>query len=291
LAETQVVTTGEGSFFKAHVDTPRNETMFGSIVIVLPTSHEGGVLVFRHRGQEWYFDSSAILSAAMPASIAYAAFFCDVEHEILPVKSGHRVTLTYNLHFEADERASGKHLVSELPSIPQEENEQTFRWRFKALLENPEFLPDGGTLGFGLRHVYQVKDTLEHVYSILKGNDGTVYQSLRELGFEPILYLHFEEKDYYRDETVLMDRIPELSSRDIGDLDNWLHNFGGISIPYDEEVTWVTPETAFNAFEREFTYGNEPEIGLAYGNLCLIVRIGSVGQRLIYPTGTQMRAR
>ncbi|KAH9956379.1 hypothetical protein BGW80DRAFT_1388114 [Lactifluus volemus] len=230
----------EGSFFKAHVDTPRNETMFGSIVIVFPTSHEGGVLVFRHRGQEWSFDSSAILSAALPASIAYAAFFCDVEHEILPVKSGHRVTLTYNLYFDEDEHVSGKHLVSELPSIPQEEMEKSFRSRFEALLENPEFLPDGGTLGFGLRHVYQVKDTLKHVYNILKGNDATVYQSLRELGFRPMLYIHYKEED----------------------------------------VTWVTPETPFNAFKSEFTaYGNEPSLGLAYGNLCLIVRIGRLGKR------------
>jgi hypothetical protein len=266
--------------------------MFCSIVVVFPTPHEGGVLVFRHRGQEWSFDSSAILSAALPASIAYAAFFCDVEHEILPVKSGHRVTLTYNLYFEVDEHASGKHLVSELPSIPQEEKEKTFRSRFEALLENPEFLPDGGTLGFGLRHVYQVKDTLEHVYSILKGNDATVYQSLRELGFGPILYLHYKEKDCYRDETVLMDKVPELNGRYIEDLTDWLQGLGGIVIPGQEEVTWVTPETAFNAFESEFTaYGNEPELGLAYGNLCLIVRIGCLGKRRMYPAGTQIRAQ
>jgi hypothetical protein len=48
--------TGEGSLFKAHVDTPRGEKMFGSLVIVLPTPHECGALVFRHHGQEWTFD-------------------------------------------------------------------------------------------------------------------------------------------------------------------------------------------------------------------------------------------
>ncbi|KAH9968341.1 hypothetical protein BGW80DRAFT_1209075, partial [Lactifluus volemus] len=146
----------KGSFFKAHVDAPRgeNEKMFGSLVVVFPTSHEGGTLVIRHRGQEWSFDSSTALSAALPTSIAYAAFFCDVEHEVQPVTSGHRVTLTYNLYFDEDERVSAKDLVSGFPSFPQELEENVFRSRFEALLKNPEFLPDGGTLGFGMRHKY-----------------------------------------------------------------------------------------------------------------------------------------
>jgi hypothetical protein len=28
------------------------------------------------------------------------AFFGDIEHEIAPVTSGHRITLTYNLYFD-----------------------------------------------------------------------------------------------------------------------------------------------------------------------------------------------
>lgn len=31
-------------------------------------------------------------------SIQFAAFYSDVEHEVLEVHSGHRVTLTYNLY-------------------------------------------------------------------------------------------------------------------------------------------------------------------------------------------------
>ena len=53
---------GPGSFFKAHKDTPRGENMFGSLVVVFPTRHEGGALQLRHKGQEWTFDSAAITS-------------------------------------------------------------------------------------------------------------------------------------------------------------------------------------------------------------------------------------
>jgi hypothetical protein len=273
--------TGEGSFFKAHVDTPRSQKMFGSLVIVFPTSHEGGALVFRHRGEEWMFDSSAALSAAGPTSIAYAAFFSDVEHEILPVTSGHRVTLTYNLYFDD---ASAKDLVSEPPPLPQDENEQMFRSRLDALLKNPEFLPDGGRLGFGMRHEYQVIDRLKHVYSLLKGSDATVYQSLRALGLKPVLYLDYRycECNDEAEDTVLLDRVPRFEYwHGVESLYEVLDSEGGITIPSNEQVTWVTPETTGNTLKSAYAaHGNEPSVEFVYADLCLIVCIPSVAKRL-----------
>jgi hypothetical protein len=90
--------TDKGSFFKPHVDTPRSKNMFGSLVIVFPTPHEGGALHLRHRDQEWIFDSGQVLTAKGESPIGYAAFFSDIEHEVAPVTSRHRVTLTYNLY-------------------------------------------------------------------------------------------------------------------------------------------------------------------------------------------------
>lgn len=40
-----------GDFFKAHVDTPR-ENLLGSLVICLPHVHAGGALAVRHRDQQ-----------------------------------------------------------------------------------------------------------------------------------------------------------------------------------------------------------------------------------------------
>ena len=74
--------------------------MFGSLAIVFPIPHGGGALFLRHRGHEWIFDSGRELAAVREPSIGYVAFFSDVEHEVRHVKSGHRVTLTYNLYFD-----------------------------------------------------------------------------------------------------------------------------------------------------------------------------------------------
>jgi hypothetical protein len=258
--------------------------MFGSLVVVFPTPHEGGALVFRHRGEEWTFDSSAVLSAAEPASIAYAAFFSDVEHEVLPVTSGHRVTLTYNIYFSKDEVVPAKDLESE--PVPQEENQRRFHSRFEALLKHPEFLPKGGTLGFGMRHVYQVKSSpvgLQHIYGLLKGSDAIVYQSLRALGLEPILYLLYHDKYYYGEsKSLIIDKVPCLDSYcGVEDLFALLKSLGGILIPSDEQVTWVTPKTTLSSLTSAYAaYGNEASLQYAYGVVCFIVRIGNVAERL-----------
>jgi hypothetical protein len=74
---TRAVFVGPGSFFKPHVDTPRSDTMFGSLVVVLPTKHEGGGLLMRHHGREWIFDSSDLVSPKIPPQVAFASFFSD----------------------------------------------------------------------------------------------------------------------------------------------------------------------------------------------------------------------
>ena len=112
------------------------------------------------------------------------AFFGDIEHEIAPVTSGHRITLTYNLYFDDGGPVSGNDAVTGDLIPPQPPNQEGFRETFKALLENPEFMADGGTLAFGLRHVYRIKKSPNHVYDVLKGSDA-VYQSVRALGFDP----------------------------------------------------------------------------------------------------------
>lgn len=89
---------GKDAFFKTHKDTPRSENMVSSLVAVFPTPHSGGELVPRHGKREWMFDGASLISSQPSPSIAYIAFYSDIEHEVLKVASGHRVTITYNLY-------------------------------------------------------------------------------------------------------------------------------------------------------------------------------------------------
>jgi len=85
-----------GAFFKPHRDTEKADGMFGTLLIVLPSAHAGGDVVVRHAGREATID----LSDADVPELAYAAFYADCEHEVLPVTEGYRVCLVYNLMLE-----------------------------------------------------------------------------------------------------------------------------------------------------------------------------------------------
>jgi predicted 2-oxoglutarate/Fe(II)-dependent dioxygenase YbiX len=83
----------EGSFFIGHRDTEKTSGMFATLVIALPSSFAGGELVVRHRGREVRLD----LRCDDPAEAAFAAFYADCVHEVLPVTKGCRLILVYNL--------------------------------------------------------------------------------------------------------------------------------------------------------------------------------------------------
>ena len=304
---------GKGSFFNAHIDTPRGEKMFGSLVVVFPTPHEGGALLLRNRGHEWMFDSGRELAAEHQPSIGYVAFFSDVEHEVAPVISGHRVTLTYNLYFDNGRGPSSKDPVSEHLSLPRTANENAFREAFQGLLENPEFLPQGGTLAFGLRHVYPIdplnRRPLEHIYGALKGSDAVVYQTVRALGFQPVLYLFYEwtTPNNFREAAVIDNMMNFHGSSDedeVVDIIKDIRCEGGIVVCEEgwkidpekgyenpEKIEWVTPVTTFNRQNRTYAtiHKFSPSMEVAYADLCLFVRIGKAGERLAYPTISQLR--
>ncbi|KAF8555361.1 hypothetical protein OG21DRAFT_1483914 [Imleria badia] len=88
---------GKGDFFKAHKDTPRSQDMFGSLVVVLRTLNERGQLVLRHDEKEWTIDLTETFATAIEPTVCFVALCSDVEHEVLTVTLGYRVTLTYNL--------------------------------------------------------------------------------------------------------------------------------------------------------------------------------------------------
>jgi len=84
---------GPGSFFIGHRDTEKAPGMFATLVVVLPSVFVGGDLLVRHRGRE----ARLPLRCDEPAEAAFAAFYADCVHEVLPIIEGHRLTLAYNL--------------------------------------------------------------------------------------------------------------------------------------------------------------------------------------------------
>ncbi len=144
---------GEGGFFVGHRDTEKAPGMFATLVVVLPSAHGGGDLVVRHAGRE----ARLSLRCGDPAEAAFAAFYADCVHEVLPVTQGFRLTLVYNLI-----RPGGR-----APEPPDHRAEQA---RAAALLR--EWDEDGPVkLVLPLEHAYT---PAELGFPALKGADAAV---------------------------------------------------------------------------------------------------------------------
>jgi hypothetical protein len=83
----------EGAFFLPHRDTEKVDGMFGTLVVSLPSKHEGGDVVATHKGESITFSSSP----GSDFGFSYAAWYSDITHEVKAVTSGYRLVLTYNL--------------------------------------------------------------------------------------------------------------------------------------------------------------------------------------------------
>ncbi|KAF3894155.1 Fe2OG dioxygenase domain-containing protein [Trichophyton interdigitale] len=97
------------AFFLSHQDSPKADGMFATLVVCLPTEHEGGEIVLNHQGKSMQFKTST----TSMAGFSYAAWYSDVFHEIKPITGGHRLVLTYNLILEGTDN---------VPSAPSSES-------------------------------------------------------------------------------------------------------------------------------------------------------------------------
>lgn len=84
----------KGGFFLPHRDGEKLDRMVATLVVVLPSSHDGGELIVRHEGQERTIDFGGTRD---DYRIHYAAFYADCEHEVRPLKKGYRLCLVYIL--------------------------------------------------------------------------------------------------------------------------------------------------------------------------------------------------
>jgi 2OG-Fe(II) oxygenase superfamily len=97
----------KGSFFAPHRDSEKTPGMFATLVVCLPSRHEGGMLIVKHDGQTKTIDFGGKDSEF---KTQYAAFYADCQHEITPVTAGYRICLVYNLAVAGKKRQ---------PSAPQ----------------------------------------------------------------------------------------------------------------------------------------------------------------------------
>jgi predicted 2-oxoglutarate/Fe(II)-dependent dioxygenase YbiX len=149
----------EGSFFLEHRDTEKSPGMFATLIVALPSLHTGGELVIRHREREARLD----LRCADVSELAWAAFYADCVHEVLPITTGCRLVLVYNLR----RRGRGR-----LPRPPSYDKEMVALERMLRAWCNDTAKPDEDRplkLVYPLAHAYT---PAELSFAALKGADA-----------------------------------------------------------------------------------------------------------------------
>ncbi|CAH0390456.1 unnamed protein product [Bemisia tabaci] len=167
-----------GAFFKAHTDSEKGLGMFATLVVCLPSSHEGGRLVLTHDNEKYEFETA--LSSKF--STSYAAWYADIRHEVLPVTSGYRLMLVYNLMRPSDFVVPSYNLACE-----RVQKLSTLLQQYDLQLESGD-----GTLPPFLLHRLKHKYTQANLkFNLLKSQDlnqALVLKQLSiELGFEMYL--------------------------------------------------------------------------------------------------------
>ncbi|KAL5501766.1 hypothetical protein ACEPAH_9026 [Sanghuangporus vaninii] len=213
---------GKDSFFKSHKDTPRSTTMFGSLVVILPT-----------------------LGVARP-SFAHSAA------KTLP----------------ANRSLVGKTL--------------------EILLQDKTFFPNGGYIGFGLRHEYPIelkpKDTktLEFLEQNLKGCDAMVMQACKDLNLKSSLQICYDGDSYCTDE-ILVTQEADVNGRYLFDNERPLGGY--LTNEYNAKVIKRCRDCIAAYGNREFDFecsrrtGTQFRLNYVYGSFCLIVQIGPPDER------------
>lgn len=176
---------GPGSFFKAHKDTPLWSSSY-------PLSTKAARCI----------SATELVAASQPDGphIGFVALYSDVEHEVSLVESGHRVTITYNLYF-ADHDVT----PSRLPVDPESPSSlEHVIDLIRVLLIDPNFLPDGGFIGLGLKHQYPLSDGTQpaSLEASLKGGDRVIMNAVRQHGLGAslcILYNCNNDSEVIRD--------------------------------------------------------------------------------------------
>jgi hypothetical protein len=178
---------GRGGHFVAHKDTPRESSIFGTLVVCLPLEFRGGRLIVEQESRatfDWEKRSHfASIHETEVQRIRWAAFFGDVDHRIETVTSGCRATLTYELRRAPDSGAVGHRQPSEA--------EAAFTAALVEALADPKFVSDGGRVGMPCLHLYAVPTSeqtlpgIENLRDYLKGRDRLVAVALERAGLVP----------------------------------------------------------------------------------------------------------
>ena len=152
----------KGGHFAKHRDTEKEETMFGTLSVTLPSEFDGGTLIARFHGDAKEFP----FPVSTKYECFYAAHYADVEHEVQPIEAGVRLAAVYSLCWK------GRKETMPAPDIADQKNRA-----LRAAAD--ELFSQSDVAVFQLAHQYTERSFETRGCDALKGTDAKVMEALR----------------------------------------------------------------------------------------------------------------
>ncbi|KNF04174.1 hypothetical protein PSTG_02525 [Puccinia striiformis f. sp. tritici PST-78] len=157
----------KGAMSKPQTDTERTRGMFGTLMICLPSAHKGGEVLAKHNGE-------SVILGNSDATQSFSCWYSDVTHEVLPVQSGYRCVLSYNLATRPGHTRPTAGTAPDLKRLPLKNT--LAKWCEDLANDNTRELPS---------HIYQTVD-----YKYTKSQARRPSVSLQELNAEDSKRVH-----------------------------------------------------------------------------------------------------
>ncbi|KAF4481300.1 hypothetical protein CGGC5_v010843 [Colletotrichum fructicola Nara gc5] len=201
----------------------RGTGMIGTLVVVLPSEHQGGD-VHVSFGSDVRSFSTAPFSTF---DITALAWFSDVSHEVKELVSGYRLALTYNIVQKTEEPQSAAFLGQQAQEVK------------KMLRQWVNNFPEEDFLVYPLDHKYS-----ESTVSVqnMKGRDKAVCKVLQNVGSESGVYLLFGH----------------MTRSEQGAMPHW-YGYGAEEDDDDGEDTYTTMNKIYSAEGDEIDARINPE--------------------------------
>ncbi|KAM6489093.1 hypothetical protein JOM56_015505 [Amanita muscaria] len=159
--------------------THKEDGMFATMIIVLPSQYTGGEIVVSHDSTSEVIDVSASCT-----SISVLPWYTDVMHEVKPIRSGYRLVLSYNLMRRSSSRPEvmpTRGNASELSRLHQ----ILERWRTGGYTDTSGYMrfPQNDMVAYVPENQYSESD-LDMGQDVLKGKVNQISWVAEMLGFE-----------------------------------------------------------------------------------------------------------
>ncbi|KAG6944775.1 hypothetical protein JG688_00016921 [Phytophthora aleatoria] len=156
----------EGGHFAKHQDTEKEDGMIATLVVQLPSLHEGGDLVIYSNGEAKHRHDFGKADGTAVFLPHYAVHYADAEHALVKVTKGFRLALVYSICLPKEQ-----HHLKRVSDKPLSDD----------LLSAISMVSDGNeSFALLLSHEYTEKSIVDFGCEALKGVDRVRFGALEE---------------------------------------------------------------------------------------------------------------